>query len=149
MSSSWSRAFLVLGIVLWAAPAAAQYAGTWVAKHPSGGTVTLTLEQEGPGGVTGKLEGNGASFEVDAEVRADGLLGLVSSDEAMVLLTGRIHGATLYIVLMEPGPDGQPNVQSRRVIQFSRPGASKPAAKDKQSGKPAEARDRQPGGGIA
>ena len=122
MSSSWSRAFLVLGILLWAAPAAAQYAGTWVAKHPGGGAVTLTLEQEGPGGVAGTLEGNGASFEVDAEVRADGIVGMVSSADAMVHLTGRINGENLFIMLIEPGPGGQPDLQSRRVIRFSKEG---------------------------
>jgi len=91
-----------------------------------GGTVTLTLQQQGPGEVVGTLEGNGASFEVDAEVRADGIVGMVSSDEAMVHLTGRITGPTLFIVLIEPGPGGQPDLQSRRVIRFSKPGGQAP-----------------------
>lgn len=123
MNSSWSRALLfLLGTLLAAAPALAQeYAGTWVARHPNGGTVTLKLEQQGPGEVVGTLEGNGASFDVDAEVRADGLVGMVSSNDAMVHLTGRITGPTLFIVLIEPGPGGQPDLQSRRVIRFSKP----------------------------
>jgi hypothetical protein len=111
-------------MLLAAAPALAlaqEYAGTWVARHPNGGTVTLKLEQQGPGEVIGTLEGNGASFDVDAEVRADGLVGMVSSNEAMVHLTGRITGLTLFIVLIEPGPGGQPDLQSRRVIRFSKP----------------------------
>ena len=123
MSSSSIRLLLILGLLLAAAPALAQeYAGTWVARHPNGGTVTLKLEQQGPGEVIGTLEGNGASFDVDAEVRADGLVGMVSSNEAMVHLTGRITGPTLFIVLIEPGPGGQPDLQSRRVIRFSKPG---------------------------
>jgi hypothetical protein len=124
LSSSLSRLAAVLALAL-AFPAAAlaqEYAGTWVARHPNGGTVTLTLQQQGPGEVVGTLEGNGASFEVDAEVRADGIVGMVSSDEAMVHLTGRITGPTLFIVLIEPGPGGQPDLQSRRVIRFSKPG---------------------------
>lgn len=124
MSSSLNRLAAVLALAL-AFPAAAlaqEYAGTWVARHPNGGTVTLTLQQQGPGEVVGTLEGNGASFEVDAEVRADGIVGMVSSDEAMVHLTGRITGPTLFIVLIEPGPGGQPDLQSRRVIRFSKPG---------------------------
>jgi len=124
LSSSLNRLAAVLALAL-AFPAAAlaqEYAGTWVARHPNGGTVTLTLQQQGPGEVVGTLEGNGASFEVDAEVRADGIVGMVSSDEAMVHLTGRITGPTLFIVLIEPGPGGQPDLQSRRVIRFSKPG---------------------------
>ena len=128
MSSSLNRLAAVLALAL-AFPAAAlaqEYAGTWVARHPNGGTVTLTLQQQGPGEVVGTLEGNGASFEVDAEVRADGIVGMVSSDEAMVHLTGRITGPTLFIVLIEPGPGGQPDLQSRRVIRFSKPGGQAP-----------------------
>jgi hypothetical protein len=110
-------------MLLAAAPALAlaqEYAGTWVARHPNGGTVTLKLEQQGPGEVVGTLEGNGASFDVDAEVRADGLVGMVSGAEAMVYLTGRLSGATLQVMLVEPGPGGQPNMQSARQIMFSR-----------------------------
>jgi len=128
LSSSLNRLAAVLALAL-AFPAAAlaqEYAGTWVARHPNGGTVTLTLQQQGPGEVVGTLEGNGASFEVDAEVRADGIVGMVSSDEAMVHLTGRITGPTLFIVLIEPGPGGQPDLQSRRVIRFSKPGGQAP-----------------------
>lgn len=123
MNSSLNRlaAVLALALVFPAAALAQEYAGTWVARHPNGGTVTLTLQQQGPGEVVGTLEGNGASFEVDAEVRADGIVGMVSSDDAMVHLTGRITGPTLFIVLIEPGPGGQPDLQSRRVIRFSKP----------------------------
>jgi hypothetical protein len=123
LSSSWSSSLLALALALAAAPAAAQgYAGTWVARHPGGGSVTLTLQQPGPGEVVGTLEGSGASFEVDAEVRADGIVGMVSSADAMVHLTGRINGENLFIMLIEPGAGGQPDLQSRRVIRFSKAG---------------------------
>lgn len=124
---------LFLALAFPAAALAQEYAGTWVARHPNGGTVTLKLEQQGPGEVIGTLEGNGASFEVDAEVRADGLVGMVSGAEAMVYLTGRLSGTTLQVMLVEPGPGGQPNMQSARQIMFSREGASRPAEKKPQS----------------
>jgi len=120
LSSFSSKVVLILGTLLAATPALAQYAGTWVARHPGGGAVTLTLEQQGPGEVVGKLEGNGASFEVDADVRADGLVGMVSGAEAMVYLTGRLAGEHLQIMLVEPGPGGEPNMRSARQIVFSR-----------------------------
>ena len=109
-------------MLLAATPLLAQneYAGKWTARHPGGGTVTLTLEQQGPGEVVGKLEGNGASFDVDAEVRADGIVGMVSGNEAMVYLTGRLSGDTLLVMLVEPGPGGQPNMETARQIRFSR-----------------------------
>jgi len=99
---------------------AQEYAGTWTAKHPDGSAITLVLEQQGPGGVTGTLQGSGARFDVDAEVRADGLVGLVSGENAMVYLTGRITGATLHVLLMEPKPTGEPDEATRRIIRFTR-----------------------------
>ena len=109
--------------MLAASPLLAQndYAGTWTARHPNGSTVTLTLEQQGPGEVVGKLEGNGASFDVDAEVRADGIVGMVTGEQAMVYLTGRLSGnGALLVVLIEPGPGGQPDMQSARQINFTK-----------------------------
>jgi hypothetical protein len=121
LNSSWNRALWVfLALFSHSVFSQNEYAGTWTARHPGGGTVTLTLEQQGPGEVVGKLEGNGASFDVDAEVRADGLVGMVSGEEAMVYLTGRLSGNTLLVMLVEPGPGGQPNMQTARQIRFSR-----------------------------
>lgn len=123
MNFSSNKAFLVLGLLVLATAAFAQneYAGKWTARHPNGGVVTLTLEQQGPGEVVGKLEGSGASFDVDAEVRADGIVGMVTSAQAMVHMTGRITGTTLYVLLVEPGANGEPNWETRRVITFTRP----------------------------
>jgi hypothetical protein len=115
------RFALAVAAFLFSLGAAAQeYAGTWTATNSSGAVITLTLEQPGPGAVLGILEGNGHKFEVEAEVRADGILGTVSSEQAMVFIGGRLHPTGLLIELMEPGPDGQPNQQTARHIRFSR-----------------------------
>lgn len=115
------RLVIAAALCLFAFAAAAQeYAGTWTAKNSTGSVITLTLRQDGPGGVSGKLEGNGHVFDVEAEVRADGLQGLVMREDALVHMTGRIHEQKLWIVLRQPGPDGMPDEATRRVIRFSR-----------------------------
>ncbi|HZM32888.1 MAG TPA: hypothetical protein VFC18_00215 [Burkholderiales bacterium] len=115
------RLVLAFAALLFSVGASGQeYAGIWTAKHPNGSVVTLELEQSGPGGVTGKLQGSGARFDVDAEVRADGIVGLVSGDNAMVYLTGRLSGETLNILLMEPKANGEPDEATRRIIRFTR-----------------------------
>ena len=114
-------ALAVAALFACASAAAQDYSGKWTATNSTGTVITLTLQQDGPGGVTGKLEGSGHAFDVDAEVRADGLMGLVSGNEAMVYLTGRIIDGTLNILLMEPGPNGDPDPETRRVIRFKRP----------------------------
>jgi hypothetical protein len=134
-SSSRLAAFLALLLAV-AAPALAQsYAGTWTARNSAGVVITLTLKQEGPGGVSGKLEGSGHAFDVEAEIRADGILGIVTSDEALVHLAGRIHGETLFIVLREPGPGGEPDDETRRVIRFARADAGSIAPPEPKAGK--------------
>ena len=45
---------------------------------------------------------------------------MVTGESAMVFLLGDLVGAQLRIMLMEPGPTGDPNVQSARQINFSR-----------------------------
>ena len=110
----------VVALFLSANAFAQEYDGKWTAMNPAGKPITLTLEQTGPGGVSGKLEGNGHVFDVEAEIRADGIQGLVMREDALVHLTGRIHERMLWIVLREPGPDGLPDDQTRRIIRFTR-----------------------------
>lgn len=121
MSSSSSRLFLLVALCLASFAAAAQdYAGKWLARNSAGTEITLTLRQDGPGGFSGTLEGSGHTFDVAGEIRADGIFGLVTSEQALVHLAGRINEGLLYVVLLQPGPDGAPDDQTRRVIRFSR-----------------------------
>jgi hypothetical protein len=116
-----SRLFAALAAFLLSASALAQdYAGTWTARTPAGGTITLTLKKDPNGDYEGKLEGTNATFNIEAEAKPDGLFGMVTGENAMVFLLGDLVGAQLRIMLMEPGPTGDPNVQSARQINFSR-----------------------------
>ena len=117
-----SRLCAALAAFLFSVSALAQdYAGTWTAKNPAGATITLTLKKDPNGDYEGKLEGTGATFNVEAEAKPDGLFGMITGENAMVFLMGELDGAArLKIMLMEPGPTGDPNVQSARQINFSR-----------------------------
>lgn len=116
-----SRLLAALAAIFFSVSALAQdYAGTWTARNPAGATITLTLRKDANGDYEGKLEGTEATFNVEAEARPDGLFGMVTGESAMVFLLGDLVGAQLRIMLMEPGPTGDPNVQSARQINFSR-----------------------------
>jgi len=69
------RAACLSAALLACAPALAQnYAGTYTAKNPSGGTLMLTLAHEDQKRVSGTLTGHGrSSLQVQARVEADGL----------------------------------------------------------------------------
>ena len=113
--------------VLTSTKAVAQnYAGTFTTTNPQGGTVTLTLRNEGPKQVKGTLTGNNATFEVAGEVTPQGLMGAVTSAQGSLYMMAQYEGANLVVILAEPGPNGQPNVESARRIVFAKAGSSSP-----------------------
>jgi len=121
---------LVIAALTCASAAAQSYSGTFTTRNQQGGTVTLALKQDAKNKVTGTLTGNGATFEVTAEATPQGLMGKVSGAAGSLYLMGQYEGANLVVILAEPAPNGQPNLQAARRIVFSRAGASgAPAAK--------------------
>lgn len=124
------RILLLLGAALTCATAAAQnYAGTFTTTNSQGGTVTLVLKQDGQKQVKGTLTGNNATFQVQGEITPQGLMGAVTGAQGNLYLMAQFEGANLVVVLAEPGPTGQPNLDSARRIVFSKAGKSKaPAA---------------------
>lgn len=107
-----------------AALAAENYAGTYTTRNPQGNVVTLTLKQNAQGRVSGTLTGQGTTFKVEAEVRPEGLLGTVSGESGTLFIMSRLNGAQLQVLLAEPGPGGQPNMQATRQIVMTRSAAA-------------------------
>jgi hypothetical protein len=119
---------VALFIALACAPAWAQnYSGTFTTKNEQGGTVTLTLKQDGASNVKGTLSGNNNTFQVDAKATPQGLMGKVTGMQATLYLMAEYQGTNLVVILAEPMPNGQPNLDSARRIIFAKAGA--PAAK--------------------
>jgi len=108
--------------------AADNFAGTYTARNSQGNVVTLTLKQDAQGKVSGTLAGQGLTFEVEGEVRPEGLIGTLTGDSGMLFLISRLRGAELDVLLAEPDPSGQPNMQATRQFVMTRGAAKKPAA---------------------
>jgi hypothetical protein len=105
---------------------AQNYAGTFTTTNPQGGPVTLTLRHDGPKQVKGTLTGNNATFEVAGEVTPQGLMGAVTGPQGNLYMMAQYEGANLVVILAEPGPTGQPNVESARRIVFAKAGSGSP-----------------------
>lgn len=135
----------ILVLFLLCTPALAQnYGGTYTTTNQQGGTVTLVLKQEGPKNVSGTLTGNNTTFQVKGEVTPDGLMGAVTGPQGNLYMMAKLEGQGLTVVLAEPGPNGQPNLQAARRIQFARAGAAaKPSAKSAEPAAPASGTDGQ------
>ena len=116
--------------------AAQNYSGTFTTTNQQGGTVTLVLKQDASSNVKGTLTGNDNTFQVAAQATPQGLMGTVSGQQGNLYLTAQYEGASLVVILAEPGPNGQANLQSARRLVFAKAGAA-PAAKKEPSPKPA------------
>lgn len=114
------RATCLFAALLACAPALAQtYDGTYTTRNASGGTVMLTLAQEGRKTASGTLTGHGSSsLQVQARVEDGGLRGTAGNSFGMLYLTGRLEGEELSIVLTEPDVGGKPNPQTATELRL-------------------------------
>jgi hypothetical protein len=123
------RAVLSIALLCCApAFAADNFGGTYTARNPQGNVVTLTLKQDKQGKVSGTLSGQGLTFKVEAEVRPEGLVGMLSGENGTLYLISRLRGSELEVLLAEPDSAGQPNMQATRQFVMTRGAAKKPAA---------------------
>ena len=119
---------LALAALMCSAALAQNYAGTFTTTNQQGGIVTLKLTQDAASNVKGTLIGNNNTFQVDARATPQGLMGKISGAQGSLYLMAQYEGANLVVVLAEPLPDGQPNLNSARHLLFAKTGAA-PAGK--------------------
>jgi hypothetical protein len=120
-----------------ASAAAQNYSGTFTTTNQQGGTVTLVLKQDAQSQVKGTLTGNNNTFQVAAQATPQGLMGTVTGQQGNLYLIAQYEGASLVVILAEPGPNGQANLQSARRLVFAKAGAAAPQSKKEPAGKPA------------
>jgi len=125
---------------------AQNYSGTFTTTNQQGGTVTLVLKQDAQSQVKGTLTGNDNSFQVAAQATPQGLMGTVTGQQGNLYIMAQYEGASLVVILAEPGPNGQANLQSARRIVFAKAAAGTPAA-PKKDAKEAAA-PKAPQGGV-
>ena len=118
---------------------AQNYSGTFTTTNQQGGTVTLVLKQDAQSQVKGTLTGNNTSFEVAAQATPQGLMGTVSGQAGSLYLMAQYEGASLVVLLAEPGANGQPNPQATRRLVFAKAAAGGAPSSKPQSKAPAPA----------
>ena len=129
-------------MLLCTAAFAQNFAGTFTTTNQEGGTVTLKLTQDAASNVKGTLTGNNNTFQVEAKATAQGLMGKISGAQGQLYLMAQYEGANLVVILAEPMPNGQPNLNSARHLLFSK-GTAAPAGKKAPAEKSASGVDGQ------
>lgn len=114
----------VLAAFLVALPVQAQsFAGSWTTTNDQGQPVTLALQDAGAGQVAGTLTAPGANFQVEGYLEEGSLVGAVYNEQVGMYFQADVSGAVLSMILIEPGPDGEPDYNQTIELSFSRSGA--------------------------
>ena len=107
------------------APLAAQdYTGTYLLQAANGGTVTLTLQQDGAGNAAGTMSGNGVTFQLNGERQGPELVGKATGAGNAVWFEASLNGAELHLVLADVAANGQPDLTGAKEIIFTRAGSA-------------------------
>lgn len=117
-----ATAFLIL---TGAASAHAQdFSGTYVTPNQAGGAVTLIIVQDAMGQVSGSLSGSGVSYALSGLIEEGSVLGTLSSNMGGVYMSAEFDGGQLYVTLIEPDANNQPNYATSQTLVFSRQGGA-------------------------
>jgi hypothetical protein len=105
-------------------PASAQnYTGTFVTPNQAGENVTLVLAQSPQGQVTGTMSSGGVTFNVSGVLEEGSVLGTVSSGAGGVYFMAEFDEAQLFVTLIEPDANNQPNYDQSETLVFTRQGS--------------------------
>ncbi len=95
------------------------FTGTYTIQGPTG-TVTLVLQQDAQGKVTGTLSGNGNTFQIQGQVNGEALVGLAAAGGGGAYLEARLEASGVHVILVELGPGNQPRYETARELMFTR-----------------------------
>lgn len=125
---------LLAGLVLCSALAAdargqAIFGTYTTTPAPAGGaSVTLVLQKDAQGKVTGSLSGNGVSYAVQGETRGQDVAGSLSGVGMRSYFEAHREGMQLRMIMADVGADGKPDYAKAREVMFT--------ARDAASGNP-------------
>jgi hypothetical protein len=98
--------------------------GKFTMQNPQGATLTLLLQADGPGKVTGSFGGNGVMFLVEGQLQGETASGTMRNSTGGVYFEAERQGAQLHLILVEPGADGKPDYTRGRELLLAPEGAS-------------------------
>jgi hypothetical protein len=115
---------------------AQNFTGTYTVTNNQGGMVTLTLQQDATGNVTGTMSGQGQRYQVEGVLEGTAAVGAIYDQTGGVYFEAVFNGPQLMLTMIEAGPDNQPDYAKSQVLVFGRQGgfAGPPTA---QAGPPA------------
>ncbi|HTS87032.1 MAG TPA: hypothetical protein VMG41_00945 [Gemmatimonadales bacterium] len=112
---------LALAVAGWTTPLAAQaYNGTFLTKGTNGATISLTLQEDRTGKVTGALTGNGVSFQLSGQRHGQEVTGRASGRGTQAFFSAHFQGHQLQFMIADIGSDGRPNLRTAQQLVLTR-----------------------------
>ena len=102
--------------------------GRYSMPDPQGGKLILTIESAGGAKVKGSLLANGKTFQLSGELDEGDLTGTLRGDAGTAHIEAAREGTRLTVILLDLGPNGEPNMASARQLAFSVDNSPAPAA---------------------
>ena len=132
---------------LLAQPTKAQkYSGTYTAPDMAGNPVSLVLQRDAQGQVTGSFSAGGLTFRVQGSVEDGDLFGTAVGDAGSMYLEAHEEDGEIELILAELGPDDEPNFDAASEISLHRqesasnmpvqPSRGSPPTASRQAGAP-------------
>lgn len=139
---------VALGVLIAAAPAAAQtYTGAYAARNDQGGQTVVTLRQVGDS-VTGTIVGTGSTFHLRGVLEEGSIVGAVTGMPGGGLwFEAELDEGDLYLTLIAAGADGQPDYDQMTTLVFARQGGAAAGAADPLAGGAGTGRQTAPAAG--
>lgn len=133
-------------------PALAQnFTGTFSTNNASGVTVTMTLQQDANGGITGSVTLPSMSLSVQGALREGRMLAVAMGDQGTLWFDGGLQGDQLILKIAEPDENGNPVWDESEQMMFVRSGAvgAAPGAGSGNPLAPSPGNPLAPGAGAA
>jgi hypothetical protein len=116
---------LTAGFVLLATPLTGQnYTGTYAATNDQGGQTVMTLRQGNSGQLTGTISGNGTTLQIEGVLEDGSVVGAMTGPQGGLWFEAELDEGDLYVTLVEPDANGQPNYSTASTIILSRASAA-------------------------
>ncbi|MDH3222762.1 MAG: hypothetical protein OEO23_03530 [Gemmatimonadota bacterium] len=117
-------AALMLSIPFAVACQAPDFAGTYSMAADDGGQVVITLHPSGGNAYAGTMANGGLEWQLAGDVYEDALTGTVDTGQGTLAFEAYVFHDELEFILVQLGPDGQPDVDNGQEFIFTRTAAA-------------------------
>ena len=94
---------LPLAVLLGSRVSAQSYSGSFTVQNQQGANITLMLNQDAQGNITGTMSGNNQQYQVEGVLQEGTAVGAIYNDQGGVYFEAQLTGTQLQLTLIDIG----------------------------------------------